>query len=208
MYINSPLGELGKTPKWLKKLDKGVRDTGKKIDRGVRRAGEDISKQHHRNLKNIGLTNKTPKFIKKLAPAATSIYGGTAGGYIGSGAGAAQGARRLRGKGLPGSDERIKYQEDIAKIQHQTRVATGAALAVAGGTAAYGAYGAGEAAGTTGKVGAALSTAASMGDKITDMLDPFNPDSINTPSTTQNTTSSTNKINWLPIALVAGYFLL
>lgn len=250
MYINNPLGDLGKTPKWIKNIDRNVRDAGKYVDKSVRRVAEDVSDQHKRNmtkvtqahrgtLKTLNLDDKTPKWLKaperqvkrtarQALPAATALVGYIYGGPIGAGGGAIQGKYRGSGKGAPGSVEREKYQDRIARTQHYTRVGTGAALAVAGGVAAYGAYGAGAggaaggagagggtgAAATAGKVGAALSTAASMGDKITDMLDPFNPDAnANAPSGAEQSTASTpkppaNQIPWLPLALAAGFFLL
>ena|SRR3990172_5131146 len=204
MYINSTLG---KTPKWIKNIDRSVRDAGKSVDKSVRRVAEDVSDQHkrnranlaaqhRRNLKNINLEDKTPGWMKatenelKRSVRKSEPYISKYAGFAWGGAFATDKHRRTaaRPKGAPGSQQRADYHDDVEAAQRLTAATVAAAATsayftgpVSSGAAGTGAAGggAGSSAGVTaGQVGAALSTAATTADKINDALDPFNPDAV------------------------------
>lgn len=223
MYINSTLG---KTPKFLKKIDRSVRDSGKKVDQSTRRIAADVSNQYKRSVSDIQKLNptrlivpegKTPSWlksperqikrsVKQTLPYVAAYAGNIYGGPITAAQAGVHGKTRTRAKGAPGSIEREKYRKKVERAQKFTTVTTGAALAVVGGAAAYGAVGAGSGAASVGKIGAALTSASAVGDKINSMLDPFNPDAVaNVPIPEAPANSN---IPWIPLALAAGFLFL
>lgn len=218
MYVNSTLG---KTPKFLKKIDRGVRDAGKTVDRSVRSAAEDVSAQYKRDVqtlqkpikKSIRLIvpeGKTPDWIKaperevkrtakKALPAASAYAGYIYGGPLTALQAAIFGKSASRPKGQPGSIERQKYHDEMERAQKFTAATTAAAVTVAAGAAAAPSI-------ESWFTGTGLTTAASQAEKVNKLINQI-PKQNGGGTDIVNTASSAP--DWLiPAAIIAGLFLL